>query len=31
MAFFTEADADAVTKFINFLLFTDSGEWKAVP
>lgn len=27
----TEIDADAITKFINFLLFTDSGQWKTVP
>jgi hypothetical protein len=27
----TETDADAITKFINFLLFTDSGQWKTVP
>jgi hypothetical protein len=27
----TEADAEAITKFINFLLFTDSGQWKTVP
>jgi hypothetical protein len=26
----TEADADAITKFVNFLLFTDSGQWKTV-
>ncbi len=27
----TETDADAITKFINFLLFTDSGQWKTAP
>jgi hypothetical protein len=27
----TETDADSITKFINFLLFTDSGQWKTVP
>lgn len=27
----TETDREAITKFINFLLFTDSGQWKTVP
>ncbi len=27
----TETDADAIAKFIDFLLFTDSGQWKTVP
>jgi hypothetical protein len=27
----SDTDSDAITKFINFLLFTESGQWKTVP